>query len=114
MDEFIEQFLLEARENVEAATADLLALETNPADRARLDSAFRAFHTLKGGAGIVGFDAMSRAMHAVEDVLSDVRSGARPIAPALVGDCLACLDQVVQWLDAMEASGALPDVPLAQ
>lgn len=113
MDEFIEQFLLESRENVEGATADLLALEAHPHDRARLDSAFRAFHTLKGGAGIVGFDAMSRAVHAAEDLLSNVRSGARPITPELVGDCLACLDQVVQWLDAMDASGELPDAPQA-
>ena len=113
MDEFIEQFLIESRENVESATADLLALEAHPHDRARLDSAFRAFHTLKGGAGIVGFDAMSRAMHAAEDLLSNVRSGARPITPQAVGDCLACLDQVVQWLEALEASGELPDAPQA-
>src|SRR6478735_696484 len=113
MDEFVEQFLLESRENVESATADLLALEANPQDRSRLDSAFRAFHTLKGGAGIIGFDAMSRAMHAAEDVLSSVRSGARTISPQVVGDCLSCLDQVVQWLDALESSGEMPAAPEA-
>ena len=51
MKEFVEQFLVECRELVEQATDDLLALEDNPADRERLDSAFRAFHTLKGAAG---------------------------------------------------------------
>jgi two-component system chemotaxis sensor kinase CheA len=114
MDEFIKQFLLEARENVELATAELTALETHPHDEARIDSAFRGFHTLKGGAGIVGFAAMARAVHAAEDVLADVRSGARAISPLLIGDCLACLDQVVMWLDAMEVSGELPDAPETQ
>ena len=55
MNEFVEQFLLESRELVEQATADLLAVEENPGDSERLDGAFRAFHTLKGSAGIVDF-----------------------------------------------------------
>ena len=79
-----------------------------PSTARALDGAFRAFHTLKGGAGIVDFAAMSRAMHAAEDVLSAVRAGDRPVTPALIGDCLACLDQVVQWLDAIEDNGDLP------
>ena len=108
MNEFLEQFLVEARELVEQVTADLLALEREPGDRASLDGSFRAFHTLKGGASIVDFAAMGRAMHAAEDVLSMVRQGDRPVTASLIGDCLACLDQVVQWLDSIEESGELP------
>jgi two-component system chemotaxis sensor kinase CheA len=108
MNEFLEQFLIEARELVEQATSDLLALEQTPQDGERLDSAFRAFHTLKGGAGIVDFVALSRAVHAAEDVLAGVRSGARPISSGVIGDCLACIDQVVVWLDEIQASGDLP------
>jgi two-component system, chemotaxis family, sensor kinase CheA len=108
MNEFLEQFLVEARELVEQVTADLLALERDPGDRASLDGSFRAFHTLKGGAGIVDFAAMGRAMHAAEDVLSMVRQGDRSVTASLIGDCLACLDQVVQWLDSIEDSGELP------
>jgi two-component system, chemotaxis family, sensor kinase CheA len=108
MNEFLEQFLVEARELIEQVTADLLALERDPLDRASLDGSFRAFHTLKGGAGIVDFAAMGRAMHAAEDVLSMVRQGDRPVTAGLIGDCLACLDQVVQWLDSIEESGELP------
>ena len=108
MNEFLEQFVVEARELIEQVTADLLALERNPADRTSLDGSFRAFHTLKGGAGIVDFAAMGRAMHAAEDVLSMVRQGGRSVTASLIGDCLACLDQVVQWLDSIEESGELP------
>jgi two-component system chemotaxis sensor kinase CheA len=108
MNEFLEQFLVEARELIEQATSDLLALERASDDRASLDGSFRAFHTLKGGAGIVGFAAMARAMHDTEEVLSIVRRGDRPVTPDMIGACLTCLDQVVQWLDAIEASGELP------
>lgn len=108
MNEFIEQFLIEGRELIEQATTDLLALEKRPDDAARLDGVFRALHTLKGAAGIVDFDAMARALHAVEDVLSSARNGSGVVTPALVGDCLSSLDQVLQWLDAIEASSEVP------
>ncbi|MGZ3366956.1 MAG: Hpt domain-containing protein, partial [Caulobacteraceae bacterium] len=108
MDEFLQQFLTESRELVEQATEDLLALEQAPEDAARLDSAFRAFHTLKGAAGIIEFPAMGRLLHAAEDVLSGVRAGDRPVTIDLVSHCLSALDQVIQWLDVMEISGAPP------
>jgi two-component system, chemotaxis family, sensor kinase CheA len=108
MNEFLAQFLVESRELVEHTTDDLLALEQVPDDGARLDSAFRGFHTLKGAAGIVDFAAMGRGVHAAEDLLEAVRTGEQPVTADLVSNCLACLDQVVRWLDAIEAEGALP------
>ena len=116
MNEFLEQFLIECRELTELATKDLLALEQSPRDGDRnakdqIDSIFRAFHTLKGSAAIVEFPAMARALHAAEDVLSGVRAGDRAPSAELIGDCLSCLDQVDQWLDAIEAEGELPAAP---
>jgi two-component system chemotaxis sensor kinase CheA len=108
VSEFLEQFLVEARDLVQQSTDDLLALEVRPADRERLDSAFRAFHTLKGGAGIVEFGAMVSVMHTAEDLLAEVRAGASEITHALVGECLNCIDLVVQWLDEMQRNGEPP------
>ncbi|HEY4275999.1 MAG TPA: chemotaxis protein CheA [Rhizomicrobium sp.] len=108
MNEFIEQFLLESRELVDQATADLLAIEENPGDAERLDSAFRAFHTLKGSAGIVDFAAMVKAAHAAEDVLAAVRAGNAPVSRGMIGNCLSCLDLILQWLDAMQVDGEIP------
>ncbi len=111
MNELLEQFLIECRELVEAATADLLALEASPEDKSPVDGAFRGFHTLKGAAGIVDFPAMGRVVHAAEDILAAVRSGERGVSGALIGDCLACLDQVARWLDDIEAEGDIPAAP---
>ena len=108
MNEFIAQFVIESRELVEQATEGLLVLEHSPHDAERLDSVFRAFHTLKGGAGIVEFAAMERTVHAAEEILSAARAGKRTLTTALVGDCLACLDQVIQWLDVVEQTGEFP------
>jgi two-component system, chemotaxis family, sensor kinase CheA len=108
VNDFLQQFLIESRELVDQASDGLLILERSPRDTERLDAVFRAFHTLKGGAGIVDFAAMERAVHAAEDVLSGARSGKRPLTPELIGRCLACLDGVVQWLDTLEKTGELP------
>jgi len=108
MNEFVEQFLVECRELIEQATSDLLALEENPADIEKLDGAFRAFHTLKGSAGIVDFIAMTEATHAAEDVLAQVRAGKIALSRGIVTDCLACLSLVGQWLDSMAVDGAIP------
>jgi two-component system chemotaxis sensor kinase CheA len=108
MNEFVRQFVIESRELVEQAMRDLLALEKSPQDRERLDGAFRAFHTLKGGASIVEFGAMERAVHAAETPLMSARSSARPLARADIESCLACLDQVAHWLEAIEDAGEIP------
>jgi two-component system chemotaxis sensor kinase CheA len=109
MNEFLEQFLIESRELVEQATSDLLALEHDPGNRPVLDSAFRAFHTLKGAAGIMDFTAMARVTHAAEDLLAAVRAGEQVMTPAVVSHCLSCLDQIVAWMDRIEAEDALPE-----
>jgi two-component system chemotaxis sensor kinase CheA len=108
MNEFLRQFLIESRELVLQATEGLLLLEKSPHDAEHLDSVFRAFHTLKGGAGIVEFAAMEHAVHSTENLLAEVRSGGRVLADDLVGDCFARLDQVSRWLDSLEQTGELP------
>jgi two-component system, chemotaxis family, sensor kinase CheA len=110
MNEFLQQFLIESRELVLQATEGLLLLEKSPADAECLDAVFRAFHTLKGGAGIVEFSAMEDALHSTETLLTEARAGKRMLNAALVGDCLTSLDRVSQWLDSLEQTGELPVV----
>jgi two-component system, chemotaxis family, sensor kinase CheA len=108
MNEFLQQFLIESRELVLQATEGLLLLEKSPHDAERLDSVFRAFHTLKGGAGIVEYAAMEHAVHSTENLLVEVRSGRQALSSDLVSHCLARLDQVSRWLDSLEQTGELP------
>jgi two-component system, chemotaxis family, sensor kinase CheA len=108
MNEFLEQFLIESREIVDEAVNDLLELEKLPNDAERFGNAFRAFHTLKGGAGIVEFAAMQTALHCAEDAFTAARAASRPLSAHDIGNCLLCLDQVVEWLDTVERTGDLP------
>jgi len=114
VNEFLQQFLIESRELADAASSGLLALEQSPHDAERLAEVFRALHTLKGGAGVVEFFAMERAVHAAEEVLTEARMGKHPLTTERVGHCLTCLDQVLAWLDTIERSEALPDTAASE
>jgi len=67
--EMLEVFALEAEEHLRAITANLNLLEQNPHDREALLEIRRSSHTLKGSAGIVGFQKLSQLAHAQEDLL---------------------------------------------
>ncbi len=103
-----EQFVTEARELVRQATDDLIALERDGTSPERIDSVFRAFHTLKGSAGVVELPAMSVMLHAAEDLLAGVRGGTLRADAEIIDAALACLDQVSRWVDDFEAAGSLP------
>jgi two-component system chemotaxis sensor kinase CheA len=114
VNEILQQFLIESRELVDAASAGIAALEGSPGDLEPLNEVFRAFHTLKGGAGIVQFAAMEGALHEAEDLLAEARAGERALTAASLGSCLACLDRVAAWLDDLERTGQLPEATASQ
>lgn len=64
-------FVQDARRRLAVLSDSLLALERDPADRAALDEARRALHTLKGNAGLVGLETLAATAHVLEDVLAD-------------------------------------------
>jgi two-component system chemotaxis sensor kinase CheA len=103
-----EQFVIEARDLVRRATDDLIALERDGASSERIDRVFRAFHTLKGSAGVVELPAMSLMLHAAEDLLAALEQNAIGISADVVDAALAALDQTSRWVDAYEAEGTLP------
>jgi len=108
MDELIEQFLIEGRELVQQASDDLLALEENPSDLGRIDSAFRAVHTLKGSVGFFDFAPMGELLHRAEDLLGTVRSGRLAATKAILDVLLECIGASDAWIDSIERTGNLP------
>jgi two-component system chemotaxis sensor kinase CheA len=103
-----EQFITEARELIHQATDDLIALDRAGPTPERIDRVFRAFHTLKGSAGIVDLPAMSMTLHAAEDVLAAIHAGRITVDVDVIDQGLACLDQVSKWVDEFEGHEALP------
>ncbi|MET0238873.1 MAG: chemotaxis protein CheA [Sphingobium sp.] len=109
MDELLEQFLIEGRDLIAQASADLTALARDPADRAALDGLFRAIHTLKGSVALFDMAPAERMLHAAESLLDGVRKGQAAADTALTDALVACIDQTDRWIEEMERTGALGD-----
>jgi two-component system chemotaxis sensor kinase CheA len=108
MDDLLEQFLIEGRELVVQASDDLIALERSPADFARLDSLFRAIHTLKGSVALFDFAPMGAALHAAEDLLGKLRAERSEADRSAIDALLACIDASERWIEAIASTGRLP------
>lgn len=108
MDDLLQHFIVEARELVQQATDDLLALERNPSTGAYLDSAFRNVHTLKGSVGLFDFAPMGLALHAAEDLLGALKGGQGEVDGDVIDNLLECIAQAERWVDAIEQTGQLP------
>ena len=76
----IAYFVPEATEHLEAVSSALTALERG-VDEAELARLFRAVHTLKGAAYVVGCVRVGEVAHRMEDVLMAAREGSRPLTP---------------------------------
>jgi two-component system chemotaxis sensor kinase CheA len=108
MNPLHEQFITEARELIQQAAGDLIAAEQSGFSEEQIDRVFRAFHTLKGSAGVVELPAMALTLHAAEDLLAAIQAGQIGPTSHVIDQALACLDQVSGWVDAFEAHTALP------
>lgn len=109
MDDLLQEFIAETRETLEALSGEIVAWESAPHDRARLDAIFRFVHTVKGSCGFLDLPRLARLSHAAEDVLAAVRSGERTPDPQLVTAVLAIVDRIGEIVEAINAGTALDD-----
>jgi two-component system chemotaxis sensor kinase CheA len=74
-----EEFLAEAQELLETLSRNLLSLDSSLRGGSRspetVNDLFRGVHTLKGLAGMFGFERLGRMSHVLEDLLEDLRLG---------------------------------------
>ena len=71
----MQEFLTEAGELIEQLDADLLRLESEPANVELLNGIFRALHTIKGAAGFLNLPNVTAFAHVAEDALNKLRKG---------------------------------------
>jgi two-component system, chemotaxis family, sensor kinase CheA len=102
----IEPFLEEAAERIEALSQKLLRLESAPGDAELVRDIFRDLHTVKGSSGFVGLRRMHRLAHAAEDLVGQVREGARGADRPVIDALLGALDGLRAILDAASRAAA--------
>ena len=105
MDAILEQFLMEARDNLEYLDKHLENIKDS--DDETINALFRAAHTLKGGAGLVGFVAVKEVTHAAEDLLDAYRNKKIEFNEEMIEILYDAFDEVIELIDAAEELGSI-------
>ncbi|MCF6180140.1 MAG: Hpt domain-containing protein, partial [Geopsychrobacter sp.] len=101
--EIIQEFITESRDMIEQLEPQIIELGEN-SDSEVMNAIFRLFHSMKGSAGFLEFDHMTRVAHAAENLLDLIRNGEITLVPDHVNLlCLAC-DFAKEALDTVESN----------
>ena len=104
IDKFKEAFREEAYELLAQLETILLELESAPEDAELVNAAFRAIHTIKGSAGMFGFEKPGRFAHDLENLLDACRSGKRAVDKTVIDLTLRARDKIRSMIEIGRAS----------
>lgn len=107
-NELLQDFLIEAGELLDALDTQLVGLEQMPDDKDLLNAIFRAFHTIKGGAGFLEVTPLVEVCHRAEDIFNLLRNGELKVTPAIMDVMLRVLDALNTMFANLRA-GEFPD-----
>lgn len=96
MEAIIRTFVDECTELLELFEQSALRLEQNPGDGSAVAELFRAAHTIKGSAGLFGFDDVVEFTHRVESMLDRMRNGELQAGSAHVALLLSSTDHLAE------------------
>ncbi len=107
-------FLAESAERLAELEAALLDLERGRAggEEDPVNAAFRAVHTIKGGAGLLGLGPVRDLAHEAENVLDEIRKGRRAATPETIDGLLDASDRIRRLL--VQCDSEKPDPPGAE
>ena len=74
VNQYLEMFIEESKEHLQACSEHLLELEKNPEDLTIVGEIFRSAHTLKGMSATMGFEDLADLTHKMENVLDAIRN----------------------------------------
>ena len=105
-------FFQECAELLADLEAKLLVLESGQTDTETINAVFRAVHSVKGGAGAFGLEALVRFAHVFETLMDELRAGRKPCDDVTVRTLLRASDVLADHIAA--AQGLTPEVDEAR
>ncbi len=105
LNNYLEMFIEESKEHLQAINDELLKLETDSENTAIVNEIFRSAHTLKGMAGSMGFDDLASLTHEMENVLDLLRNSKLRITPEIMDVIFKCVDLIEKMVDSIEQGG---------
>lgn len=105
-------FFQECDELLADLEAKLMLLEQGQTDLETINAVFRAVHSVKGGAGAFGLEALVRFAHVFETLMDELRAGRKPCDAVTIKTLLRASDVLADHIQA--AQGLVPPVDEAR
>ena len=99
MSQFFGVFFEESQEHLEEMEHLLMELSLDEPDPEDLNSIFRAAHSIKGGSGVFGFDALTGLTHVMENILDLARKNELAMTKVIVDQLLITVDTLKNILE---------------
>ncbi len=81
---FVENYLDELKENIQAAEKSILILKKDPENPEELSTLLRILHTIKGSSRMLKYNTVEAAAHGIENVFKGVKEGRFQVDNAIV------------------------------
>ncbi|WP_100399760.1 chemotaxis protein CheA [Bacillus sp. FJAT-44742] len=94
-NEYLDVFIEESQEHIQAINDNVLRLESDPADLSVVGEVFRSAHTLKGMSATMGYQDLALLTHSMENVLDLVRNNEMGVTSQVI-------DIIFEAVDALE------------
>ncbi len=104
-EEYLDMYISESQEYLNALDQSLLELEQNPEDYDIINEIFRYAHTIKGMSATMGFERVADLSHKMENLLDNVRQGKIKATSELIDILLEALDKLKEMIDVIAQKG---------
>lgn len=110
LSRFNQTFFDESREHVRTLEERLIELDAPTVDAELMGVLFRAAHSIKGSSGLLGFEAITRLTHAMENVLDGLRNVEIKPSPPLTTLLLEATDMLSKLVSYAQDNEPAPDL----
>ncbi|MCU0516814.1 MAG: Hpt domain-containing protein [Oscillatoria sp. Prado101] len=102
-------FLEEAKEHLDTIEKGLLDLQATVADQERVNELFRAAHSVKGGAAMLGFGSIQKTAHRLEDCFKILKENQVKVDQKVESLFLKGFDALEELLERLQGPFGLRD-----
>jgi len=105
-DTLISEFVAESRDHLDSLEPDLLLMEQEGENVSSevVNRAFRAIHSIKGSSSVLGFDALMKLSHIMENLLMQIRNKKMVPDANIIDALLQSADKLSFMIDDVHAS----------
>lgn len=103
--QYMEMFIDESKEHLQACNEHLLELEKNPDDLAIVNEVFRSAHTLKGMSATMGYDDIAELTHVMENILDAIRNSKLHVSPEILDVVFESVGSLEEMVFDIESGG---------